>query len=246
ASAQPVYQPEAPADQFYKLKASGQKEQAARLLVDAYQASDSKPLLRQMLAAADTDIAVSFLKQTGFLQDAGVYPIDLGKLPEANAYMLTQLIDVLKQDKRFNDGSLVVQALHLRGAALSTPADRNRFIQQNLLDSPDEAVKLMEKVSNQLKAAPGQHPLEQKALTQTLRAMKDGDVLNFLRKIGYAESGTEGYTSMNLKALAHLPSETLRALRDNLDEGYSKFWNWNKWDIVKQLDDEIEARQKPH
>lgn len=232
-----------PAQVFAALEAGGRQDQAAAMLVQRLRSPgpEARAQLQSLLAQADSETAVAFLSQTGFLLDQGVFPIALDKLPEADAKLLTGLIDALKRGGVFNDTSLLIQGLQLRGAVLEPAAEREALIEAQILDASKDALKLLARVDERLRSKQA-GPIEQAALVNILRQLKDADAISFLRQTGFLSSGTEGYSSTRPKALAHLPRAALVAISDNLDEGFAKYLDWSKWDLISELDAEIRKR----
>lgn len=236
----PVQQtPEARLAQFCQ---AGKVEEAGAVLRQ-YSRSAS-PAERAEFAAllkkADAKASLAYLRQEGFIKEAGVFPFDFGKLSHLKAAEVTSLIGTLSEAQPKGQHKDVIAALSAKGATgLNNESEKAAFVRKVLVTG--RGTETLKNLSEQIKAAPRYTQELDKAVGSIAAKMSDKDLKTFLKATEYYQTGTEGYGETNPDKLKHFSKDTLASFYSNLNQGdWGDFWkylNLPQRELVSDLKD---------
>lgn len=214
-----------PEARFGALKQAGKSEEAAALLRQYAHATapSERAEFANLLKQAGPDASLAYLRQEGFIKEAGVFPFDFNKLSHLKAAEVAGLVANFQDARPRGQHKAVIAALEAKGATgLNNASEKAAFVRKLLVTG--RGVEALKGLSEQIKAAPRYTAELDKAVGEIAGKMSDKDLITFLKAVDYYQTGTEGYGETFPDKLKHFSHSTLAAFHANLNQG-----DWGKW-----------------
>jgi hypothetical protein len=228
-----------PEARFEALKQAGKSEEAGALLRQYAHATApaDRAEFANLLKKAGANASLAYLRQEGFIKEAGVFPFDFNKLSQLKAAEVVDLISNLENARPRGQHKAVIAALEAKGATgLSNASEKGAFVRKLLITG--KGVETLKGLSDQIKAAPRYTGDLDKAVAVIARKMPDKELKDFFKAVDYYQTGTEGYAETDPTKLKHFSKETIQAFHTNLDEGnWSKYFNFPQRELLSDLKD---------
>lgn len=231
-----------PEARFEALKQAGKSEEAGALLRQYAHATApaDRAEFANLLKKAGANASLAYLRQEGFIKEAGVFPFDFNKLSHLKAAEVVALVTNLQNARPPGQHKAVIAALEAKGATgLSNASEKAAFVRKILVTG--RAVETLKGLSNQIKAAPRYTAELNKAVGEIAGKMSDKELITFLKAVDYYQTGAEGYGETFPDKLKHFSQSTIAAFHANLNQGdWGKFlqhFNLTQRELVSDLKD---------